>query len=74
MNWLRRFPARKFFGVLMGSMAGAFALAFLGRSLVIWQDVPGGVFELVGLLTGGFGGYMWSSSYETTHGRNDRER
>lgn len=67
MNWLRRFPARKCFGVIMGSLAGVFAVAFLGRSLFSWEAVPDGALGLIGVLTGGFGGYMCSSSYEATH-------
>jgi hypothetical protein len=66
MRALIHFPARKFFGVVMGSLAGLFAVAFLGYSLVAGEGIPDGVIALIGTLTGGFGGYMWSSSYEAT--------
>jgi hypothetical protein len=61
---LRNFPARKCFGVIMGSLAGVFAVAFLTWALFRWEAVPDGVLGLIGTLTGGFGGYVWSSSYE----------
>ncbi len=66
MSWerIRRFPARKFFGVLFGGLGGFFALAFLTRSLIAWRDVPNGVFAIIGLLWGGFSLYTASSSYE----------
>lgn len=67
MGGLREFPARKCFGVVMGSLAGVFAVAFLAWAFLRWEAVPDGVLGLIGVLTGGFGGYMWSSSYEATH-------
>ena len=73
VGFLRRLPARKLFGVVMGGLAGVFALLFLGRSLWTWQAVPDGVLGLLGTLVGGFGGYIVSSSYEATHGREGHE-
>lgn len=67
MKGLINFPARKFFGTAFGTLGGVFALAFLTRSLLTGADVPGDVIGLIGILTGGFGAYVASSSYETTH-------
>ncbi len=52
MSWerIRELPGRKLVGVFFGGMGGFFALGFLGRSLILWRDVPSGVFELIGLL------------------------
>lgn len=64
---LYKFPARKFFGTVFGTLGGIFALAFLARSLITGECVPDGVIGLIGILTGGFGAYVASSSYEATH-------
>lgn len=66
---LQRLRARKLFGVIMGSLAGLFAVLFLFRALFTWAPIPDGVLGLLGILTGGFGGYVASSSYEATHGK-----
>lgn len=69
---MQKFPARKFFGTLFGTLGGIFALLFLLRSLIGWGDIPDGVIGLVGILTGGFGAYVASSSYEATHTHDER--
>lgn len=66
MKKLIGFPCRKFFGATFATLGGFFALAYLMRSLLIGEAVPEGVIGLVGILTGGFGAYVASSSYEAT--------
>lgn len=63
-SFLYNFPTRKFFGTLFGTVGGIFSIAFLCRALIGWGDIPDGVLGLVGILTGGFGAYVASSSYE----------
>lgn len=67
MKRLIAFPCRKFFGFAFGTLGGMFALGFLVRSLIVGADVPDEVLGLIGILTGGFGAYVASSSYEATH-------
>lgn len=71
MKRLINFPCRKFFGTAFGTLGGFFALAFLLRALIGWGDIPDGVLGLIGILTGGFGAYVASSSYEATHNARD---
>lgn len=67
----RDFPARKFFGCVFASIGGAFACAFLSRSLWEWTPIPENVLGVIGILTGGFGAYMASSSYEAVRKHDD---
>lgn len=72
-SFLYNFPARKFFGTLFGTVGGLFSIAFLCRALIGWGDIPDGVLGLVGILTGGFGAYVASSSYEHKWDAIERE-
>ncbi len=61
LDWLRRMPLRKFVGLISGSLAGGFAVLFLGKALATWTPVPEGVVPLLGVLGGMFGGYAGTS-------------
>lgn len=71
MDWLRRFPLRKFIGFVAGSLTGLFSVLFLGRALWTGSAVPEGVVPLLGVLGGVFGGYVGSSSVEAIGRRGD---
>lgn len=73
MKWLLNFPCRKAFGFAFGTLGGIFALLFLIRALIGWGNIPDGVIGLIGILTGGFGAYVASSSYEHKWDAIERE-
>ena len=70
-NYLYNFPCRKLFGFMFATLGGSFALAFLIKSLLIWEAIPDGVNITIGILTGGFGAYVASSSYEAVRNHDE---
>ena len=70
MDWLRRFPLRKFIGFVSGCLTGVFSISFLLRTLYTGEAVPDGVVPLLGVLGGVFGGYVGSSSMEAISRKN----